>query len=129
MITSFYAGILSILFILLSLNVATKRVHTKVSVGHGDNEPLLKAIRMQVNFIEYVPFALLLLFLAEINGAYFFWLNINGILLFVARLMHAVGLYRTTGPSMPRFAGTNLTWFVIANLGVINIVFGLKQIF
>lgn len=129
MITSLYAALLGILLVFLSFNVVTRRGRTKVGIGHGDNEYLLKAIRAQANLIEYVPISLILLFLTELNGASFILLNANGIFLVSARVLHAIGLYRDTGSSLPRFLGTNLTWLIILNLSIWNLIYGFKEIF
>ncbi|MEM6812165.1 MAG: MAPEG family protein, partial [Pseudomonadota bacterium] len=70
MITSFYAGILAIMYLFMSTNVIKGRRANKISVGHadkkGENEDLLRRVRIHANFIEYVPIALILIFLLEI---------------------------------------------------------------
>lgn len=128
MLTSIYAALLGILLVILSFTVVKHRVRAKVGIGHGDNEMLLRAIRTHANFIEYVPISLILLFLAELNGASALLLNINGVALVLARLLHALGLYRSSGASVPRILGTNITWLVILVLSLWNLFFGYQQI-
>jgi len=128
MITSLYAALIGILLIILSFNVVIRRAHTKVEIGHGDNDYLLKAIRAQANLIEYAPISLILLFLTELNGASFILLNFSGVVLVVARILHAIGLYRHSGRSFSRFLGTNLTWLVILTLSIWNLIYGIQEL-
>jgi uncharacterized membrane protein YecN with MAPEG domain len=46
-------------------------------------------------------------------------LEITGLL--PGRLLHATGLSRSAGVSLPRFWGTLTTWLIIPGLGVGNI--------
>ena len=64
-ITAFYASLLALLFILLSARVIAQRREAKVEIGHGESAQLLRRMRVHANFAEYVPFALLLMTLAE----------------------------------------------------------------
>ena len=64
-ITALYASLLAPLFILLSVRVIGARRSARVPVGDGGNTVLLRRMRVQANFAEYVPFALLLMALAE----------------------------------------------------------------
>ena len=128
MLTSIYAAILGIFLVLLSLNVVIKRSHARVNIGDGNDEKLTRAIRVHANLVEYLPVSLILLLLAELNGASGFWLNFNGIMLVFARAVHAIALSRSSGPSTLRFVGANLTWLVILNLSIWNLIFGYEQI-
>ena len=49
-------------------------------------------LRVQANFVENVPLALLLLFLIEVQGAPPEFVHVFGAALFLCRLMHAYGL-------------------------------------
>ena len=112
-ITGLYAGILGILLILLSINVTRNRVRSKIMLFDGVDPALGRAIRAQGNFIEYVPAALLLVAVAELGGAPALALHAAGIVLVVARLLHAWALSRGTEPSFGRLVGTLGTWIVI----------------
>jgi uncharacterized membrane protein YecN with MAPEG domain len=127
-ITSIYAALIGLLIIILSLNVALRRMRTQIAIGTGDNDYLIRAIRAQANLIEYAPITLILLFLAELNGTSALMLNCYGITFIVARLFHALGLYLSSGPSWPRFIGVNLTWLVIFGLSVWNLIYGYQQL-
>jgi uncharacterized membrane protein YecN with MAPEG domain len=91
-ITALYAATLSILFVILSVRVSMARGKTKISIGDGNNQFLLRRIRVQGNFAEYIPLALLLLLLAELAGAASPWLHVAGGALFLGRLFMLYGL-------------------------------------
>ncbi len=64
-ITAFYAALLAVLFLFLSVRVIGWRRERRVEFGHGDDIELLRRMRVHANFAEYVPFTLLLMALAE----------------------------------------------------------------
>jgi uncharacterized protein len=120
-ITALYAGILALLLVVLSFRVAQRRLRFKIGVGTGDNPELERAVRVHGNFVEYVPFALLLMGLYESVGAPAWAVHAAGITLVVARILHAVGLTTSSGRTPGRFVGTTATWLLIAVLGVANV--------
>jgi|TARA_B110000037_G_scaffold199667_1_gene239597 uncharacterized protein len=88
-ITGLYSALLAFIYIKLSLNVISlRRVH-KVSLGHKNHKDLEQAIRAQANFIEYVPFGLILLSCLEVNKVHPLIVFILGGLLFIGRFLHA----------------------------------------
>jgi hypothetical protein len=88
-ITALYASLLAFIYIKLSTNVIKLRRFHKVSLGHKNHKDLEQAIRAQANFIEYVPFGLILLSCLEINKIHPLIVFILGGLLFVGRFLHA----------------------------------------
>jgi len=121
MVTTLYAGILGLLYIGLSLFVIRGRFKYRVGVGDGGDDALFKRIRLHGNFIEYVPFALILMVLAEREGAPEQWMHGLGLALVVGRLLHIYGFSRTDGTSFGRFVGTVITFFVIIVASVLCI--------
>ena len=61
-----YAALLGLILIYLSYRVVSYRVKYKIGIGDGGNTKLARAIRVQGNFVEYVPVALLLIFFVEL---------------------------------------------------------------
>lgn len=120
-ITSVYAAVLGLLLLGLSGLVVVRRQSARVGLGSGSDEPLERAIRVQGNFCEYVPLALVLLLVAEVNGVGAPQLHVAGGALLLARLLHAAGLSLRSGPSPGRFWGTLLTWLVVVGLALVNI--------
>ncbi len=119
MITTLYAGLLAILYICLSFYVIHGRYSFKVGIGNGGNPALARRVRVHGNFAEYVPFALLLLFLVDYSRTSPVIVHVLGIMLLAARLLHAFGLSKSEGVSAGRFGGTVLTQVMIAACAVI----------
>lgn len=114
----FYAGLLGLLLIALSAQVVLARRRFRVGLGAGSEAGLQQAIRVQANFVEYVPFATLLLVIAEVQGLSLGAIHAAGVLLVVSRVLHAIGLAKSPGRSFGRFYGTAGTWLVIAGLSL-----------
>jgi hypothetical protein len=93
-ITALYAGILMIFALALSFRAGGFRGKTGISVGHGEpvNMELAERIRVHQNFLEYVPMAVILMGIIEINGGNTTFLHVFGVVLIVARIAHAIGL-------------------------------------
>ena len=108
------AGLLGLLLLFLSGYVIAGRVKFKIDIGDGGNEQMRQRIRAQANFAEYVPLALILIIMVEINTIGAGWMPAAmAVTLVVARLWHAQGLLSSPGTSTGRFMGTNLTALVI----------------
>ena len=120
-ITGLYASLLGLLFVGLAINIIRMRLQFKVGIGDGGNKALGKAIRVHGNFAEYIPIALLMLAAYEINGANPMWLHGLGALLFIGRVLHAIGLSKTTRTSKQRQIGTLSVFLVIIILAIENI--------
>ena len=117
-ISCLYAGILGLILVALSAQVVLARRRYRVRLGAGTEEGMLQAMRVQANFAEYVPFAVLLLVLAEIQGLPEPALHGAGVLLVLSRVVHALGLSHKPGYSFGRFYGTAGTWLVIGGLSL-----------
>tara|TARA_R110002124_G_scaffold129483_1_gene290880 strand:- start:179171 stop:179581 length:411 start_codon:yes stop_codon:yes gene_type:complete len=113
MIIGYYAALLALLFIFLTLRVGRARMQTKIGIGDGGDHNLQKAIRAHANFAEFVPLALLLLFMIEMQQSSVLLLHTLGALLFVGRVLHALGLSKTSKLSFGRMVGAGLTALVI----------------
>jgi hypothetical protein len=111
-----YAGLLGLLLVGLSVHVVRARRRFKVGLGTGAAEGMQQAVRIQANFAEYVPFAVLLLICAEVTGMPTAAVHAAGMLLVVSRVLHAAGLASSPGSSAGRFYGTAGTWLVILAL-------------
>lgn len=124
-ITLFYAGLLAIWFLVLSLRVVKARGHG-ANLGDGGDPVLLRRIRGHGNFAEYVPLALLLMAMLEFGGMRDWVLHVFGITLVVARLLHGVALSFTEQWQFGRFYGTLLTFTILlvaAGLGIYQSLF------
>lgn len=108
-----YAGALALLLVALSLRVVRLRWKHRVGIGTGNVAELECAIRAQANFAEYVPLALIVIALLEASGLTAWAVHAFGLALLVGRLLHALGLSGSSGPSRARQVGTLLTWLVL----------------
>ena len=124
-----YIGLAALLLIVLSVRVMRLRGRHQVGIGDGGHLDLARAIRVQANFVEYVPLALLLLLCVDLVGDAKWIVHALGILLLVGRVLHAYGLERSETLSSGRAVGMVLTLFVLvagavlAILGTFNIRF------
>ena len=67
-ITALYAGLLGILMLILAFRVVAVRRTTSIGLGDGGHALLLSRIRIHGNAAEYVPLALILMLILELNG-------------------------------------------------------------
>lgn len=112
-ITGLYAALGALLMFVLAARVMQLRHRHSVGLGTGGDESLARAIRAHANAVEYLPIALLLLLVLELDQTRAWLLHVFGILLIVGRVLHAIGLSTRAGTSFGRFAGTGLTMLVI----------------
>lgn len=121
-IAPLYVGLCGLLIIYLAFNVTDFRKRS-VSDGHADFDAMQVAIRAHGNATEYIPIAMILLFLAELGGTSPMWLHVLGISFVASRVAHAHGYITSQGgASRGRFFGTATGFLVITILAVINIV-------
>ena len=105
-----WTGLHLILLLVLSVLVTRQRRKHHVEIGDGGVPALNQAIRAFGNAAEYVPAALIGLGVLALAGAMPLLIHPIGFLLFAGRVMHAVGLSRSTGVSWLRTAGVLATW-------------------
>ncbi len=91
-ITSFYAAVFGLVLVPLTLAVGLRRIKTRIPFLAGSDETLLRRTRAHANFLEYVPFALLLMGLAELNAASATFMHAVGATLLLARTVHYLTL-------------------------------------
>lgn len=113
-VTPLYAALLGLLLLGLGLAVVRLRRKYAVLTGDGGHADLARAMRVQANFVEYVPLTLILLFMLEMSRQPVWALHPLGAALFVGRLLHAWGYLATARLSFGRALGIGLTWIVLA---------------
>ena len=112
-VTPLYAALLALWFVVLSVYVTVHRQRHGISFGDKGNEQLLRVIRSQGNFAEYVPLALLLMWFLEMSHISVYVLHALGIALLLGRLLHGYALSFTPGFLFGRVVGATLTWAVL----------------
>lgn len=121
MVTLVTAGCCGLLYFVLSLRVVMARQAHKVMIGDGGNDALLSRIRAHANFAEYVPFVLVLMGLIELRTGTTELLTSTGVLLFLIRIAHALGMARPA-PNAFRLVGAAGTWIILVGLSVWAII-------
>jgi uncharacterized protein len=109
-VTLLYAGLLGLLAVLLANLVLYVRLRPA-------QQPAWRAdatLRVQANFVENVPLALVLLFLLESAGTERAALHAFGLALLSCRILHAWGLARYPGANYPRLIGAQGTFLLLA---------------
>ena len=120
-ITALYAGILALIVLALGINVTAHRAKLRVPMGDGGNPRMLRMIRLHGNAVEYIPLAVVLMLVYELNGGWHGALHIVGVALVAGRLLQTWGMWATDKPTFGRRAGQTLTWLSIAALAVLNL--------
>ncbi len=119
-ITPLYAMALAVLMLILWVNVSKSRAAKSISIGDGGDVEMHEKIRRHGNFIEWVPFVLLLMLMAELRGLGAPWLHAAGILLLVSRAVHPFGLRADRPAAALRIVGNSgsLLALVISVAGI-----------
>jgi uncharacterized protein len=120
-ITPTYAGLLALLFIALSLRVIGARREAGIALGDGGDRGLQRRQRVHANFAEYVPFALILMFLTEQGGAPTPIIHGIGLMLLVGRTIHAVGVSGDPERMAMRVVGMGLTFAALGTGALVNL--------
>jgi len=126
--TALYALPLALLFLVLWFRVSAARSRLKVSIGEAGDAGLHERIRQHGNFVEWVSVVLILMILAEGNGADAIWVHITGALLLAGRLIHPFGLKAGNAAHPLRIVGNSANLLATLNVMVclaVTTLFGL----
>lgn len=126
------AGLLGILYVLLSVAVSGERGRSKIGLGTGTEgsvalgdeqnaSRLFIAVRRHGHFAEYVPISLILMMLLEMGGANRMLLVGLGAALVLARIMIVFGLGRAA-PNVLRAGGSTIQYLMILVASVYGLV-------
>ena len=117
-----WVGLHLILLLVLSVLVVRQRRAHGVVLGDASIPQLTQAVRAFGNATEYVPAGLVALAVLAMAGASPMVVHAMGLVLFVGRVAHAVGLSRHGGSSVLRSAGVIATWLAYI-LGGVALIF------
>ena len=117
-ITGLYAALAALLIIALAVRVMLRRTSAKIGIGDGGDHELHKRIRAHANAVEYLPIGLILLLLVELNQTQPVLVHVFGACLLLGRLLHALGLSKTSGVGAGRALGILLTLLAIVAMAV-----------
>ncbi len=116
MVTAFYAALLALIQVVLTLYVVKGRFQYRVSLGDGGQDDLQKRMRAHGNFVETVPIALLLMLFAEMQFMQPLATHIIGSLFVLARIGHAISILSVKPPGKLRQIS------MVTTLGVIIVL-------
>lgn len=119
-ITAIFTGLLALMLVAISVRVTVLRARKKIDFFDGGDPELGRALRVQGNFIEYVPMTLGLMGLVEWMGVPPWLVYLLGIALVIGRIAHAWGLYAHALP--PRATGATINWIVLVAAALIVLV-------
>lgn len=123
-VTLLYAGVLGLLAVFLANLVLFVRLR-------GRAQPPWRAdatVRVQANFVENVPLALILLALLEFAGVAVPALHASGAALVVFRLLHAWGMSRYPGANYPRLIGAQGTFLLLSIMSIAAVYSGFSSL-
>jgi len=125
MITAAYAGLLGLVFLVLTVRVVLRRGAVKTALGDGGDMLLKRRIRAHGNFIEFVPLVLILMILLEMQSVSLWIVHLVGVCLVVGRVIHSANISRENESLGGRVVGMALTMIA---LGIAS-VFALLRAF
>ena len=120
-ITALYGAILGLVLIALAINVTVHRVKLRVPLGDGGNAEMRRMIRLHGNAAEYIPLAIALMLIYELNGGAHLGLHIIGVALIAGRVAQTLGMWSTDKTNIGRQIGQSLTWLSLIALAVLNL--------
>ena len=126
MISTLLTSIIAIWLLVLSARVIALRGVSFLkffSFNNYGEQTLTRAIRAQGNLIEYAPIFLILIFIAEYNGAHPHMLYMAGTIFLIARLMHGFAFGFMKHNPFLRVGGTLLTFLSMLIISVNNIIY------
>ena len=111
-ITALYLAVFAVFAGVLAFLPGRIRGREGISVGDGGRPDLLLAMRRHANFVENVPYFMIMFAVLELNGSGPTLLHGLGLSMLLARILHAVGLKADTIQSMPRAIGAGGTLLI-----------------
>ncbi len=120
------AGLIGLLAVILTVNIARLRGQKKINMGDGGDKAMQAAVRAHANLIEFAPLCLLLIYF--VSDFYGFRVVAGlSIVLLVARVLHAGGMLGLIPQG--RFLGASGTTLVLLAASVLTVLtgLGLKQ--
>lgn len=121
-ITPLYAGLFGLLYVYLSRRLVILRNQHGGKMQERDHTEMTAAVRAHTNIVEYVPIALLMMLLVEIQDTSRWIVHALGLLLVLARILHLIGIHEPSGASPRRKVATKLTWLQIAAASALSLL-------
>lgn len=126
--TAPYFTAFGLIALLNSIRIVSLRRKLRVSLGDGGHALLAHAIRGFGNFMEYVPFGLVLLLGLELIQAPVWFLHLCGGTLLIGRVLHSTAFMKEDISMNARVAGMTFTWFSLAVSSIGLTVFSMLEL-
>ncbi len=111
------AAAAAIINIWLGIRCGQVRTKTKISIGDGGNDALIRRMRAHANFVEFTPFVLILVGAIELAGRGGRWLAIVGAVYMLGRVAHGFGM-DSGDENKLRMAGVIISMLTLLGLAV-----------
>ncbi len=103
----------------LAIRCGRVRTSNKISMGDGNNDAMVAAMRAHSNFVEYTPFVLVLVALIELALGSSGWLWATTGIFMIGRVAHGLGM--TGALRQGRMIGTVVTMLTLLGLAGVAI--------
>ncbi|MFN3233547.1 MAG: MAPEG family protein [Alphaproteobacteria bacterium] len=123
-ITLLYAGLLGLLSVALANQVLWARINAKKLPDWKPDTTM----RVQANFVENVPLALVLVYLLEAAGIPGLLVHALGAILVLSRLAHTWGYSTNPGATYARLIGAQMTFLLVSVMGMAGVYLGLGAV-
>ncbi len=111
------AAAAAIINIWLGIRCGQVRTKTKISIGDGGNDALIRRMRAHANFVEFTPFVLILVGAIELAGRGGRWLAIVGAVYMLGHVAHGFGM-DSGDENKLRMAGVIISMLTLLGLAV-----------
>jgi len=122
-----YAAFFGLMFAAISFRVANARRVKRIGLGNGGDRQLERYVRVQGNFAEYVPMALILLTFLEMQAWRDWLIHLLCAILLVARALHALGVAREPEDIRLRASGMIATLTVLIVTSILLLAGGIWE--
>ncbi len=104
-----YAGLNGLILLWLAVHVGQTRRRLRIGMGDAGDPEMVRAMRGQANFVEYVPLVLLQMAVMALMGTPGWVIHLFGVALTLGRLLHGWHFVQTDAPGWQRAGGSALT--------------------
>lgn len=126
-ISLFSVALAALINLWLAIRCGQARVKGKVLHGDGGDVALQRHMRAQANFVEYTPFALLLILLLDLTDQDGWLLGGSALLYFMARILHPLGMQSDIA-AKTRQIGISVTILLLALWSVWAVLVGFDKV-
>ncbi|RIV87534.1 MAPEG family protein [Aurantiacibacter zhengii] len=119
------AALAALINLWLAVRCGKARISGKVLHGDGGDVALQRHMRAQANYVEYTPFALMLIVLLDLANQDGWLLGLTALAYFAGRVLHPIGM-QADHPAKTRQIGIMLTFGLLLLWSVWAALVGLK---